>query len=79
MTWYTVNVLGISWAGEIAGKLAGKILNVLVMYRVGMEQVLCPFPCNELAVYLPGALVLAPSDFYQPCPLHCGRNFRPET
>jgi hypothetical protein len=62
MTQYTANVLSISWAGEIAGKLAGKILNVLVMYWVGMEQVLRPFPCSVFAVYLPGTPVLAPSD-----------------
>jgi hypothetical protein len=61
MAWCTVNVLSISWAGEIAGKLAGKIPNVLVMYWVGMGQVLCPFSCNVLAVYPPGTLVLAPS------------------
>ena len=61
MTWNTVNVLTIRQAREIVGKLAGKILDVLVMYRVGTCLVLCPFPCDVLDMYPPGTLVLAPS------------------
>ena len=57
----TVNVLDISQAREIAGTLAGKILNVLVMCWAGTCMVLCPFPCNVLVMYWPGTLALAPS------------------
>ena len=57
----TVNALAVPQAREIAGKLAGKILNVLGMDQVGISQVLCPFPCDVLAMYQPGKLVLAPS------------------
>jgi len=32
-----------------------------VMYRVGTCMVHCPFPCDVLAMYQPGTLVLAPS------------------
>ena len=35
MTGKTVNVLSISWTGEIAKKLAGEILNVIAVYQVG--------------------------------------------
>jgi len=42
VTWDTVNVLAIPQAREIAGTLAGKILNVLGMDQVGISQVLCP-------------------------------------
>ena len=62
MTWDTVNVLGISCTGNTAMKLAWKILNVFAMYRVGFWWVLCPFPCDVLAVYPPGTPPLAPSD-----------------
>ena len=62
MTWDTVNVLTISWAGKIAWKLAGKIPNILEMYRVGKCWVHCPFPCNVLAMYRLGTPPLAPSD-----------------
>ena len=62
MTQDTVNVLTIPQAREIAGKLAGEILNVLVVDRVGTHLVLCPFPCNVLAMYQLRTLVLAPSD-----------------
>ena len=61
MTWDTVNVLTIPQAREIAGKLAGKILDVLAMYWVGTCLVLCPFPCDGLVMYRIGTLVLAPS------------------
>ena len=61
MTWDTVNVLIISWAGKIAWKLVGTILNVLEMYRVGKCWVLCPFPCSVLAMYRLGTPPLAPS------------------
>ena len=61
MTWNTVNVLGISCAGNTAMKLAWEILNVFAMYRMGFWWVLYPFPCDVLAVYLPGTLALAPS------------------
>ena len=61
MTWDTVNVLTIPQAREIVGKLAGKILNVLVMYQVGTCLVLCPFPCDVIDMYPPGTPVLAPS------------------
>jgi len=53
-----VNVLAIPQAREIAGTLAGKILNVLGMDWVGISQVLCPFPCDVLAMYRPGKLAL---------------------
>ena len=56
-----MNVLDISQAREIGGTLAGKILNGLVMYQVGTCMVLCPFPCNVLAMYQLGTLALAPS------------------
>jgi len=46
----------------MVGKLAGKILKIFVMYQVGTCMVHCPFPCNVLAMYQPGTLVLAPSD-----------------
>jgi len=62
VTWDTVNVLAVPQAREIAGKLAGKILNVLWMDQVGISQVHCPFPCSVLAVYQLGILALAPSD-----------------
>ena len=65
MTWDTVNVLTIPWAGEIAGKLAGKILDVLEMYQVGTGWVHYPFPCSVLAMYRLGTPPLAPSDSYQ--------------
>ena len=58
----TVNVLGIPQARDIAGTLAGKILNVLVMCWVGTCMVLCPFPCNALVMYWTGTLALAPSE-----------------
>src|SRR5258705_9942993 len=61
MTWDTVNVLTIPWAGEIAGKLAGKILDVLEMYWVGTCWVHYPFPCDVLAMYRLGTPPLAPS------------------
>ena len=61
MTWDTVNVLIISWAGKIVWKLVGKILNVLEMYRVGKCWVHCPFPCNVLAMYQLSTPPLAPS------------------
>ena len=46
---------------EIAWKLAGKILNVLEMYRVGKYWVHCPFPCDVLAMYWLSTPPLAPS------------------
>ena len=61
MTGNTVNVLMILCAGNIAIKLAWKILNVFAMYQVGLGWVLCPFPCDVFAVYLPGTPPLAPS------------------
>ena len=61
MTWDTVNVLIISWAGKIAWKLAGEILNVLEKYQVGKCWVHCPFPCNVLVMYRLGTPPLAPS------------------
>ena len=57
----TVNVLGIPQAREIAGTLAGQILNVLGVYWVGTRMVLCPFPCNVFVMYWPRTLALAPS------------------
>ena len=56
-----MNVLGISCTGHTAMKLARKILNVLAIYRVGMKWVLCPFPCNVLAMSQPVTPPLAPS------------------
>jgi len=47
-------------------KLAWEILNVFAMYRMGFRWVLYPFPCNVLAVYLPGIPALAPSECYSP-------------
>ena len=61
MTGKTVNVLSISWAGETAKKLAGKILNVIAVYQVGKWQVLCPFPYNVFTVYPPRTLALISS------------------
>ena len=61
MTRNTVNVLGISCTVNTAMKLAWKILDVFVMYWMGFWWVLCPFPCNVLAVYLLGTPPLAPS------------------
>src|ERR1700760_684379 len=46
---------------EIAGKPAGKILDVLEMYQVGSGLVHCPCPCDGLAVFQPGTLDFAPS------------------
>ena len=60
MTWDTVNVLT-PWAGEIAWKLVGKILNVLEVYRVDKCWVHCPFPCNVPAMYQLSTPPLAPS------------------
>jgi len=65
MIWNTVNVLAISCAGNTAMKLAWEILNVIAMYRMGFWWVLYPFPCDVLAVYLPGTPALAPSDCSQ--------------
>ena len=61
MTWNTVNVLAISCTGNTAMKLAWNILNVFAMYRMGFWWVLYPFPCDVLAMYLPGTPALAPS------------------
>ena len=71
MTWDAVNVLAVPQAREIAGKLAGKILNVLGMDWVGTSQVLCPFPCDVLVMYQPGTLDLAPSEYIPPCIAGC--------
>ena len=57
-----MNVLGIPQAREIAGTLAGQILNVLGVYWVGTCMVLCPFPCNVFVMYWPRTLALAPSE-----------------
>ena len=65
MTGNTVNVLIISCTREIAGKLAGKILNVLAVYRVGIWQVLCPFPCSVFAVYQVRTSGFVPSECNQ--------------
>ena len=62
MTGNTVNVLIISCTREIAGKLAGKILNVLAVYQVSTWQVHCPFPCSVFVVYRVGTSGLVPSD-----------------
>ena len=56
-----MNVLIISCTRKIAGKLAGKILDVLAVYRVGKWQVLCPFPYSVFAVYQIRTLGFAPS------------------
>ena len=61
MTWSTVNVLGISCAGNTAMKLAWEILNVIAMYWMGFWWVLYPFSCDVLAVYLLSTPALAPS------------------
>ena len=61
MIWTTVNVLTISCAGKITGKLAWKILNELGMFWVGIGLVLCPFPCDVFAMYWPRTPPLAPS------------------
>ena len=49
----------------------GKILNELWMYWMGIGLVLCPFPCNVLAVYHPRTPPLAPSVSCRPC--KCGK------
>ena len=48
MTWDTVNVLAIPQAREIAGTLAGKILNVLGMDQVGIVMIFTVFPLFPL-------------------------------
>src|ERR1700742_4651120 len=69
MTWDTANVLQRNSLneplGNTAGKLAGKILNVPGVYRVGTSLVLYPFPCDVLAVYQLSSLALAPSEIFQ--------------
>ena len=62
MIWNTVDVLRISCTGNTAMKLAWETLNVFAMYRMGFWWVLYPFPCDVLAVYLPGTPALTPSD-----------------
>jgi hypothetical protein len=57
----TVNGLNTSQAGDISVKLAGKILNVLGIFWVGIGQVLCPFPCNVFVMYWVRTSPLAPS------------------
>jgi hypothetical protein len=57
----TVNGLNTSQAGDISVKLAGKILNVLGIFWVGIGQVLCPFPCNVFVMYWVRTPPLAPS------------------
>ena len=47
---------------ETAGKLAGNILNVLMMYQMGICQVHCPCPYNVLTVYQVGTLGFVPSE-----------------
>ena len=61
MIWNTVNVLTISCAGKIAGKLAWKILNELGVCWVGIGLVLCPFPCDVFVMYWPRTPPLVPS------------------
>ena len=68
MTWDTLNVLIISWAGKTAWKLVGKILNELEMYQVGKCWVRCPFPCDILAMYRLSTPPLAPSAWRPPSP-----------
>ena len=58
-----MNVLTISCAGKIAGKLAWKILNELGVCWVGIGLVLCPFPCDVFVMYWPRTPPLAPSDY----------------
>ena len=58
MTWNSANALGIFCTGNTAMKLARQIPNVL---QVDMGWVLCPFPCNVLAIYQPGIPPLVPS------------------
>ena len=60
MIWDT-ECTGHSQARETAGTLAGKILNVLVMYWVGTCMVFCLFPCDVLVMYQLSTPVLAPS------------------
>ena len=56
-----MNVLTISCAGKIIGKLAWKILNELGVCWVGIGLVLCPFPCDVFVMYWPRTPPLAPS------------------
>ena len=79
MTWDTVNVLTISWAGKIAWKLVGKILNVLEMYQVGKCWVHCPFPCDVLVMYQLGTPPLAPSVHLGKPPFGFANNLRSQT
>jgi len=72
VTWDTVNVLAVSQARKVAGKLAGEILNVLGMDKVGTSQVHCPFPCNVLVMSQPSKLALAPSESYNRTWPHSG-------
>jgi len=46
---------------EHCNEIGWEILNVLVMYRVGMGWVLYPFPCNVLAMSQPGTPPFVPS------------------
>ena len=59
----TVNVLSICYTRETAGKLAGNILNVLMMYQMGICQVHCPCTYNVLTVYQVRTLGFVPSDW----------------
>ena len=66
VTWSgTLNVLTISYAGKIAGKLAWKILNKLGVCWVGIGLVLCPFHCDVFVMYWPRTPPLAPSDRWE--------------
>ena len=56
-----MNVLTISWPGETARKLAWKIVNVPLVFQVGILLVHCPCPCSVFAVYQVGTPPLAPS------------------
>ena len=43
------------------GKLAGKSLNVLMVYQASMSQVHCPFPYSVFTMYWIRKLEFAPS------------------
>ena len=49
IAWYTVGVLSTYCTRKTMGKLAGKSLNVLMVYQASMSPVHCPFPYSVLS------------------------------
>jgi hypothetical protein len=61
MTRKTVNVLGTSCIRKTAETPIWKILNVIVMYWVGIAQEHCPFACSVFVMYRVRKLRFVPS------------------